>query len=181
MICENCGKAQAKIHMTEIINENEKREHHLCEKCAEKLGYAIKQHFSLSEVLAGLGAAQLAARQAHVPDVKCPSCGLTFAEFQVAGRFGCAEDYEAFGELIQQRLERFHDATQHIGKVPRYGDRASRRGARLRALRSQLREAIEKEDYERAAKLRDEIKSIESMNFETSQSDSDGGKTLDAR
>jgi len=157
MICENCGKAQAKVHMTEIVSENEKREHHLCERCAEKLGYTIKQHFSLSEVLASLGAAQLAAREAQVPDVKCPSCGITFAEFQAAGRFGCAEDYDVFSELIEPRLDRFHDSTQHTGKIPRDGDRARRRGARVRALRSQLREAVEKEDYERAAKLRDEI------------------------
>ena len=55
MQCERCGKVQAKIHMTEIITEDEKREHHLCEKCAEALGYAPpQQQFTISELLAGL-------------------------------------------------------------------------------------------------------------------------------
>ena len=60
MKCEKCGEAQAKVHMTEILNENEKREHHLCEKCAEKLGYTPpQQHFTISELLAGLGIVRL--------------------------------------------------------------------------------------------------------------------------
>jgi protein arginine kinase activator len=162
MLCEKCGKAQAKIHMTEILNENEKLEHHLCEKCAEKLGYTPpKQHFSISELLAGLASGQVSAQSADVPEITCPSCGITFAQFQSTGRFGCAEDYDAFLEHIAPRLERFHDASQHTGKVPRAGNAARRRAGRARALRAQLREAVAQEAYERAAHLRDEIQQLE--------------------
>ena len=161
MKCENCHNAPAKVHMTEIDDENEKRERHLCEECAEKLGLTVK-NYSLSELLAGIAAGQLSQKGGSAPDVTCPSCGMTFAEFQGgAGRFGCAEDYEAFGELILPRLERFHDSTQHVGKSPRTGDSTSTQAGYLRSLRAQLREAVSQEAYERAAKLRDEIKKIE--------------------
>jgi protein arginine kinase activator len=160
MECENCHDAPAKVHMTEIINEDEKRERHLCEECAEKLGFTVK-NYSLTELLSGIAAGQLSQKGAGVPDVSCPSCGMTFAEFQGAGRFGCAEDYEAFSELILPRLERFHDSTQHVGKSPRTGDSAQSQAGYVRSLRAQLKEAISQEAYERAAKLRDEIKKIE--------------------
>jgi len=159
--CENCGKAPAKVHMTEIVNANEKIVRHLCQECAEKLGYAVKQHHSISELLAGLTQGLLSSRHEDVPDVKCPSCGLTFAQFQTTGRFGCAQDYEAFGELIRPRIERFHDATQHVGKVPGGNGSGLARAGRLRALRAQLSDAVEHEAYERAAGIRDEIRSIE--------------------
>jgi len=162
MKCERCGKRQAKVHMTEILNENEKREHHLCEECAEKLGYTPpQQHFTISELLAGLASGQISAKEAGEPDVACPSCGITFSQFQSTGRFGCAEDYEVFAEQIKPRLERFHDANQHNGKVPRSGDRTQRKAGQLRSLRAQLREAVAQEAYERAAALRDEIRSLE--------------------
>lgn len=158
--CENCHNAPAKVHMTEIINENEKHERHLCEACADKLGLTVK-NYSLSELLAGIAAGQLSQKGGSAPDVTCPSCGMTFAEFQGAGRFGCAEDYEAFSELILPRLERFHDATQHVGKSPRGGDSTQSQAGYLRSLRGQLREAVAQEAYERAAKLRDEIRKLE--------------------
>ena len=162
MDCENCGQHPAKVHMTEIVNDNEKRERHLCEECADKEGLlAVKQNFSISELLAGLAASHLAGKAGDVPDVKCPSCGITFAEFQSAGRFGCAEDYEVFGEHIVPRLERFHDSSQHVGKSPRGGANSQERASYVLSLRAQLREAVAEEAYERAAKLRDEIKKAE--------------------
>jgi protein arginine kinase activator len=160
MECENCHNAPAKVHMTEIVSEDEKRERHLCEECAEKLGLTVK-HYSLSELLSGIAAGQLQQKGGTAPDVTCPSCGMKFAEFQGAGRFGCADDYEAFSELILPRLERFHDATQHVGKSPRTGDSARTQAGYVRSLRAQLREAVAQEAYERAAKLRDEIRKIE--------------------
>ncbi|MHC5058272.1 MAG: UvrB/UvrC motif-containing protein [Planctomycetota bacterium] len=160
MECENCHSAPAKVHMTEIVNENEKRERHLCEECAEKLGLTVK-HYSLSELLAGIAAGQLSQKGEGVPDVTCPSCRMTFAEFQGAGRFGCADDYEAFGELVLPRLERFHDSTQHVGKSPRTGESTRSQAGYLRSLRAQLKEAVSQEAYERAAKLRDEIRKLE--------------------
>jgi protein arginine kinase activator len=161
MDCENCGSKPAKIHMTEIVNENEKIERHLCEDCAEKLGYTVKQHFSISELLAGLASGGGGSGKEDVPDVKCPSCGVTFAEFQAAGRFGCSGDYDVFKEHVLPRLERYHDASQHVGKAPKGADRSMQRAAKVRLLRARLREAVSQEDYEGAAAIRDEIRELE--------------------
>ena len=161
MLCENCGKNAAKVYMTEIVSENEKTERHLCEECAEKLGYAVKQHFSISELLAGLASGGDQSRGESVPDVKCPSCGVTFAEFQSAGRLGCPGDYDAFEEHILPRIERYHDSTQHVGKIPKGADGSMQRAAELRALRARLRQAVEQEEYEGAAAIRDEIRKLE--------------------
>ena len=157
MNCDNCGQKPAKVHMTEIINENEKAERHLCEGCAEKLGYAMKQHFSISELLAGLAA----GGEQQSPDLKCQSCGMNFAEFQNTGRFGCSEEYDAFSEHVAPRIERYHDAKQHIGKTPRRADHSQQRSAKLRSLRSRLKEAVAQEAYEEAAGIRDQIKGLE--------------------
>ena len=160
MKCDNCHNAPAKVHMTEIINENEKRERHLCEECAEKLGLTVKD-YSISELLAGIAAGQLSEKEGGAADVSCPSCGMTFADFQGSGRFGCADDYDAFEELVLPRLERFHDSTRHVGKSPRTGDHARSQAGYVRSLRAQLKEAVSQEAYERAAKLRDEIRKLE--------------------
>lgn len=160
MICDNCGNAQAKVHMTEIVSGTEKVERHLCQECAEKLGYAVKQHFSISELLAGLAQGADSSKE-PVPDVTCPACGLSFARFQTTGRLGCPKDYDVFAGLLAPRLERFHDATQHSGKVPRSGGSDHERGERLRALRAQLRQAVEQEAYERAAAIRDQMRVME--------------------
>ncbi len=161
MNCDNCSSKPAKFHITEIVNENEKVERHLCEGCAEKLGYAVKPHFSISELLAGLASGEAGSGEGAAPDVKCSSCGITFAEFQSAGRFGCPGDYDAFKEHILPRLERYHDAVQHVGKAPKDADLSMQRAAQLRGLRARLREAVSQEDYEGAAGIRDEIKSSE--------------------
>jgi protein arginine kinase activator len=175
MKCENCGENPAKVHMTEIVNETEKVERHLCEKCAQKLGYTIPQ-YSISELLAGIAKSQLAGAKAGAPDVKCDSCGITFAEFQSSGRFGCAEDYDVFEDFLEGSLKRYHDATQHVGKIPPAGEDSRKRAATLRALRGQLREAVAREDYEQAAGLRDEIAGVERSGRGASEGGARGGE-----
>ena len=158
MMCENCKKRQATIHLTEIVNDT-KKEVHLCETCAEKQG-VIKQQMSVADFLAGLAGSGAAARQ-KLPDIRCPQCGLTLAEFQSVGRFGCAEDYTAFRDRIMPLIEKIHDAIQHVGKTPTRAGRGVQREKRLRHLQAELRHAVEREQYEDAARLRDEVRNLE--------------------
>ena len=159
IICQHCHQAKATVHITDTVPE--KRERHLCEDCAEKEGVIIKQHQTTNEILqqfikhkAGHGAAS---------DITCPKCGLTFREFQLKGQLGCPHDYEAFKSVLTPLIERAHEgATQHVGKVPVTADATIRKHADLLELRRQLQKAVEEEDYEVAAKLRDQIKSLES-------------------
>jgi protein arginine kinase activator len=172
MICEACHQNLATVHLTEIV-QKQKKELHLCEECARGKGDFYKGNFSVAEFLGGLQdpkkktspekAAPAAKTAAPKPDPipACPSCGLTFADFRTTGRLGCANDYEHFKKSLLPLLEKIHGATQHTGKVPgRLGQKLEKAKV-LSALRKDLNLAIQREEYERAAELRDKIKHIE--------------------
>jgi protein arginine kinase activator len=158
-VCQLCKQAKATVHITDTAPK--KRERHLCDDCAEKEGVIIKQQAPTSNAIlqeflkfkAAGGAAELS----------CPKCGRTFQEFQVKGLLGCPHDYEAFRAVLVPLLRRAHEgATQHVGKVPSTAGKAVRQQTGLLRLRRQLKDAIEQEDYERAAHVRDQIRALES-------------------
>ena len=99
-------------------------------------------------------------------EATCDGCGITWAEFRQGGLFGCANDYTAFEKDLTPLLQRAHEgATHHIGKVPTRrggtGVPAAKRQVDVSRLRKELQRAVEAEDYERAAKLRDQIREAE--------------------
>ncbi len=158
MVCQRCHQAKATVHMTDIP---EKREQHLCDECAVKAGVIIKQsHHSANEILqqfikqkTGLGAAD---------DLTCPKCGITFKEFQLKGQLGCPNDYVVFQAVLAPLIQRAHDgATHHVGKVPASSDDTVKRQTGLLRLRRELQEAIQEENYERAARVRDQLRAFD--------------------
>jgi len=156
--CQRCQQAKATVHITDTVPE--KRERHLCEQCAEKEGVIVKHHHTTNEILqqfikqkAGLSAAD---------DLACPRCGLTFKDFQQKGQLGCPEDYAAFRSVLMPLIERAHEgATQHVGKVPPTVEDTVRKQTGLMRLRRELQDAIEQENYEVAARVRDAIRALE--------------------
>ena len=159
MQCQRCNKQPATIHLTEILN-NQKTERHLCEDCAKEEGIAVKAQINLQDVLAGMLAAHETVER--FANLKCPDCGLTYAEFRNQGRLGCPNDYEVFAQPLAEILEKVHGGTEHTGKVPsRAGRDAKDQRERMR-LRRQLAQAVEREQYEEAARLRDLLRQKES-------------------
>lgn len=158
MKCQNCGKRDATVHLTEIKNKK-KIEMHLCEQCAQEKGITHKPHLpAISELLQTLSAAEKARKKQKGPAIKCPKCGMSLARFRSSGRFGCANDYSAFREHIAQMIEGIHDSLQHVGKIPaRAGEQVLKARERT-ALHEEMKAAIKREDYEEAAKLRDRLK-----------------------
>ena len=157
MLCDNCGKQPAKIHYKEM-KDNKVTEFHLCERCASEKGIQItpqKQSFSMSNILAGM------ADEVGSDMVKCPSCGLHYREFREAGRLGCSGCYEAFKEQLTPLLRRIHGSNVHAGKSPKSSQGAVQKRRELEALRIGLRRAIENEEFEKAAEIRDRIKELE--------------------
>lgn len=158
-VCQLCNQAKATVHITDTMPD--KRERHLCGECAEKEGVIIKQHHQTTNDLlkefikhkAGIGGGD---------DRACPKCGITFKEFRLKGQLGCPHDYDAFRSLLAPLIERAHDgATHHVGKIPSTADSAVHKQSGLFKLRRDLEEALEREDYESAARLRDEIRGLE--------------------
>jgi len=112
-----------------------------------------------------------AAEELATADKKtCPICGITFADFRKGGRLGCAYDYVAFEDDLQPLLVNIHGSLQHVGKEPTNQAGSPERQHRVMQLKVEMKEAVEKEDYETASRLRDKISEVESGN-ETSSSE----------
>lgn len=161
--CSRCSKS-ATLHITEI-REGVVQELHLCESCAHEYLSNSNSPASMSEAE---GLAEKIAEAAGDQDLDeldqlvCPNCGITFREFRSQGRLGCPHDYIAFSRELMPLLENIHGETQHAGKFPKRAPDASQRQYQLIKLRNELRTAVEDEEYETAARLRDEIATLES-------------------
>lgn len=165
MKCEvqNCDN-EATVHLTEI-RDGKKHEMHLCERCAEEKGVPGKSHFSISDLLAGIASQDQARAQAQKQkrgkETACPVCTTTLTQFQSSGRFGCSECYTIFKEDVQGLVEKIHDSSQHIGKVPKRVSSEVSLQKDIRQLQLDLKRAIRREDYENAAAVRDQIRKME--------------------
>jgi len=156
MLCQQCKKQTATVHLTDLA-KGEKKERHLCEDCAAREGIAVKQHVSINDVLNSF----LQSGVQELSKIKCPDCGITFVEFRSQGLLGCPNDYDVFGEHLGSVIERAQDGhNHHTGKSP--GQTSSSKSAHEERLRLQkeLRDAVAAEDYELAARLRDRLGEI---------------------
>jgi protein arginine kinase activator len=156
MKCQRCSK-QATLHITEVTGEEQFEELHLCEECAHKYLYEPQIKGKGTSSAVGAEAEETAALNQR----ECPLCGLKFLEFRNTGRLGCPHDYDAFHEELVPLLENIHGETRHCGKTPRRQPQARQVQAELTKLRKQLQQAVTRENYEEAAKLRDRIKQLE--------------------
>lgn len=160
--CRRCSKP-ATLHITEI-REGKAVALHLCETCAREYLESNEEESSsdpgvdlaakLEELVAEGSDEMLAA-------LVCPMCGITFSEFRETGRFGCPNDYDEFIVQLQPLLENIHEDTVHQGKHPRSAGSGTSIHSRMIQLRKDLEAAVECEDYESAAKFRDEIVALE--------------------
>jgi protein arginine kinase activator len=164
-MCQHCKTRPAKVHYTEIVNDNMVAMN-LCLECAEEKGIEVNKTGSYSgigDLVAGLIDDTVQSEAERISKVRCPSCGYDYSDFKKIGRLGCPECYDAFEAQLVQVLRHVHGSTQHAGKKStQVGGRAVAR-ERMTALREELAEAIRSEDYERAAGIRDEIRGIEAQ------------------
>lgn len=160
MVCDICHKKEATVHLTEIIDD-QVTELHLCEECATKKGAQMEQHFELADLLAGLAdfGTKLSTKEEQA--LKCPNCGMSFADFKKTGRLGCSACYTAFRKNLIPLLKRIHGSTQHVGKSPVKVAKEVKEKSELHELKAKLEQAVKLEQFEEAAKLRDKIKSLE--------------------
>ncbi|MDH5589023.1 MAG: UvrB/UvrC motif-containing protein [Gemmatimonadota bacterium] len=163
MACDNCGVGDAVVHLTQIVN-NEMTTYHLCERCAAEKGLdttPAPPNFPITDFLAKMGGHAVEG-DAPSPDLTCGFCGLSFADFKESGRLGCPQCYSAFEAPLRGLLRRIHGGTRHVGKVYLPPDpTANEVEKRLEGLRRRLERAVSVEDFERAAALRDEIRTLE--------------------
>jgi len=163
MLCDDCKERQANVHITKI-NNNQKTEKHLCEVCAEKAGelsFASESQFAIQDFLKSMMGSGFGGLTQHRADSACPNCGMTYADFGRSGKIGCGECYTTYGDRLEPLLRRIHGTSCHTGKVPRRGGGKLAIRQRLRQLKSELESYVRNEEYEQAARVRDEIKALE--------------------
>ena len=162
-VCDrpNCGNA-ACVHLTQVV-DNKMSTQHLCKACAEEKGISAvpAEGSQVTNLMVHLADGGGQREPSGLPE-PCIFCGLTFDGFRETGRLGCPHCYTSFESGMRRLLGRIHGATQHVGKVylPPDPD-ATHADRRLDDLRRRLRRAVDSEDFERAAVLRDQIREIE--------------------
>lgn len=226
MICQMCNKAEATIHLTQVVG-GKSRKLDLCSDCAEQCGVDDPAGFSMIEILKKFSgvfgpeepAAQVAVKQ---PGLRCPVCGYTELDMSKTGRVGCPSCYITFEKGLEKALKTMHRGTMHVGKHPQHTPldgpptpeaekpadaekppvrKRTRTAARkkttpakevevakteqtqntaqeelkllqglLKSKEGVLEEAVDVENYEYAAKIRDEIKELKVQLEKLSQS-----------
>ena len=204
MLCERCKAREANIHYTEVVN-GVATEHHLCSECAKEMGFGgyagIAGIFDselpigklLSQLL-GLSGVAEANLPEEVENLVCPTCQTSYGDFVKNSQFGCPDCYHMFDLLIGDKLKQLHGSDSHKGKAPAGqtlagdGEEAGQEPQnpslfdqpltieeRISLLRSKLQEAIGEEDYEAAARYRDEIRALEKTIKEVQSAQQNGG------
>lgn len=169
MLCDKCKQRPATVHFTKIIN-NEKFEQHLCEECSKgiyHLGFGTDPNFNLNKFLASLITqdAAFSGMGMSFKSERCENCGLTFKQFSQGGKLGCSNCYGVFKEKINPLLRRIHSAEKHKGKVPERTGGKLKIVKEIESLKNELTALVTKEEFEKAAEVRDKIKDLEkSMN-----------------
>jgi protein arginine kinase activator len=158
------------MHITKI-NNNQKIEKYLCNECAKQsgemnlAGLAFDNSFSVQDFLKGMFS-QVIEEADQAEEMACPNCGMTYSEFSRGGKIGCSACYNTFGARLEPLLRRIHGASAHIGKVPRRSGGLLEVKLRIKRLKQELMRQVSSEEYEMAAKTRDEIRELEKGLFE---------------
>ncbi len=191
MLCQKCHKREANVHYTQIIN-NKKVELYLCSQCADENGaLSFSPQLSLGNLLwgfSGIGNGSGFSKLEQPEILRCSVCGMSFDDFRKSGKFGCANCYRIFRENLGPIFRRLHGSAEHKGKSPdkmidkvpeirpettvdmmpgkKLDDKMPGNGVKpsdeIGRLKEELSLAVKSENYEKAAELRDRIRSLES-------------------
>ena len=179
ILCDVCQSRDAEVFLTQIV-EGKMQKVNLCKECSKDRGVEDPTGFALTELLAGLGTSTETEKPAPVQpsslvgdtisgpsmaltttsSTKCPVCGFTQADFKKTGRLGCSTCYQTFSDSLGNLLKAMHKGTAHTGKMPSNLVRRREYAERLKTLQAELKKAVDEENYENAASLRDQIKKL---------------------
>lgn len=168
MLCDSCKDKEATVHITKVIN-GVKTEGHYCDECARQKQkdlnivspFSLGVPLSIQNILDGFFEVSNFAKESRKPPAECPVCRMKFDEFRSKGRLGCGNCYKEFNSEITPLIRRVHGNIQHVGKVPRRTGGILKIKRDILKLKDELRLAVQSEEYEKAAKLRDEIRELE--------------------
>ena len=186
MLCERCKIREASIQYMEVIN-GVRTEHHFCTQCAKEMDFGAYSaifdgEFPLAKLISGLlGGEEPEEKDGKFQQVVCPTCGMTYEKFVENSCFGCADCYSVFDLLIRDNIKQLQGSDCHKGKHPKIrpaGEvhqtedtmvvdaqaqkvlQRDERTEEIRSLEKKLKTAVASEDYEMAARYRDQIRAL---------------------
>lgn len=167
MLCERCGDNEASVHLTRIINGN-KEEIHLCEECARKSSQLNlnDNNLSFQSLLSGilnhdfLNEKASAFEKNNSTELTCRNCGMSYQEFTKKGVFGCEECFNVFEDKLDDLFKRIHGNIRHRGKFPLSFKQTLKAKTKIDDLKKEMQFAVENEEFEKAAEIRDKIHAI---------------------
>ena len=178
MLCDDCKKNEARVHFVVLKNDGT-TEMHLCRDCAARYSKTMAgmsgEDYSINDFIRGViqrmpdpsaNAEEQESEQEEKPTEEeasftCPNCGMSYRDFAQQGKIGCSVCYDTFREELTPLLLRIHGAGNHRGKIPKRAGGALALRQRIERLRAGQERAVAKEDYEKAAEYRDEIRALE--------------------
>ncbi len=167
MLCEKCQKRPATVHLTKIVNGN-KSETNLCEVCAHEentLAFGLDPKWMLQNIFAEMFNQSLPEKQSfnvtEIEPLKCAQCGFSDVQFSQVAKLGCPKCYEIFENKLEPVLRRVHGNSRHTGKIPKRGGGTIGLRKEIDTLKQELQAAVCREEYEKAAEIRDKIRSLE--------------------
>jgi protein arginine kinase activator len=166
MICDRCKKNEAAVHVESIVN-GKRTEHNLCFECAAAMNPLMNAEASFENIIKEFLSSVIDHTGAHAGEDRpgrgpvCPRCGMTFEDFKAEGKLGCAQCYAAFRPQLDGVLKSIHGSGEHLGKISQKAPPELTLKRELGELRRRLKEAVENEEFETAAKLRDRIRDRE--------------------
>ena len=173
MKCEFCNKEKATIHLTQVVN-GEMKKLNLCQECAKNNGIDLNSPISITDVLMGIDKKNPRNKILDTLteyDLTCSRCNMSRAEFSKKARLGCPNCYKVFSAELKTITQAMHHSNNHIGKIPSKQISKIKISKQLSTLKKEIKLAINNEDYEAAAEIRDKIKNIgKSFNGEISDS-----------
>lgn len=157
--CQNCGENPANLWVTKIM-EGQVSKQHLCDECFRKLsGYSLPFTLALpinimnpfASLAEGLKPFKTAKFQV------CKNCSTSWSDFLQSGFLGCPQCYKSFSKFLTPIMEDIHSSLTYKGKVPKRLPEGIKLQASLQQLKQELFRSIDKENYEEAARIRDEM------------------------
>lgn len=168
MLCQNCGKNEATTHIKRVVN-GDTTQTHLCSECAKHLGYGdMFSGFGLNlDDFFGGFLGDTVQKLNSPAEQKCPKCGNTFGDIVRSGKVGCSHCYETFYDKLLPSIQRIHGRIRHNGKqAPGIDATATPVEPQIdpiEKLRQELATAIENQEFEQAAVIRDKIRELENQ------------------
>lgn len=169
MLCQKCQEREANVQITKMVN-GKTQKLYLCEYCAhhaQEMSFVINPNIVPDFLQALFGFATPTQNQGQsqaqtsTPEKVCPQCGMKFSQITQAGKLGCSVCYQTFSDQLEPLLRRIHGGGQHAGKIPARRGKELREKVEITKLKEKLQQLVQKEDFEGAVLVRDEIKRLE--------------------